>query len=246
MNQLCDEGVHKGSWVHTKERRFVSRNLFLRDALQPQPGASTSVSPSGPLSSARRDVVVLALEEIEELVTFELGVGADILLIGDLILSIQIVKRATYTVFYQPRAHFRLRPARPKCVAGSRPIILNELLHLFALDLSITLDDLVVDQVLTEVRVRPMRPDVVVGVVVVFLHLSQHLFTWSGRRRDDVVGDEPLTDVTVGPRLPYRVRGAEVVLLHLIDELVTLCLLLGLDDTVLLEPFAHLVVIPGA
>lgn len=38
-----------------------------------------SVGPSSPVSSARRDVVVLALEEFEEFVTFELGVGADIL-----------------------------------------------------------------------------------------------------------------------------------------------------------------------
>ena len=43
-----------------------------------------SVSPSGPVSSARRDVVVLALEEFEEFVTFELGVGADILSIENL------------------------------------------------------------------------------------------------------------------------------------------------------------------
>lgn len=70
--------------MHTEKRRFVSRDLFFRDALHPQPGASTSVSPSGPVSSARRDVVILALEDFEDLVTFELGIGADMLFIDNL------------------------------------------------------------------------------------------------------------------------------------------------------------------
>ena len=90
-----------------------------------------------------------------------------------------------------------------------------------------------------------MRPDVVVGVVVVIPHLSQQLFTRCSRRRDDVVGDEPLADVAVRPRLPNRVNGVEVMVPHLYEELVTLRLLLGLDDAMLLEPGAQLVVIPG-
>lgn len=149
-------------------------------------------------------------------------------------------------MFYQPRAYLRLRPARPEGITRSGPIILNELLHFLALELSITLDDVVVDQVLTEVRVRPRRPDVVVGVVIVFLHVSQQLFTWCGGRRNDVVGDEPLANVAVGPRLPNRVSGDDVILLHLCEEIITFHLLLGLDDVVLLEPSAHFVIIPGA
>lgn len=153
---------------------------------------------------------------------------------------------ATYAVFYQPRAYLRLGPARPESIARSRPIVLNELLHLLTLELSITLDDVVVDQVLAELRVRPVRPEGVVGVIIIFLHLSQELLTGSGRRRDDVVGDEPLADVALRPRLPDRVSGAEVVLFHLCEELITLRLLLGLDKTVLFEPGAQLIVVPGA
>jgi hypothetical protein len=63
----------------TKERWSVTGDLLFRDALHPQPGASTGISPSGPGCSARRNVVVLALEEFEELVPFELGVGANVL-----------------------------------------------------------------------------------------------------------------------------------------------------------------------
>ena len=156
------------------------------------------------------------------------------------------VKRATYPVFNQPRAYLRLGPARPESIARSGPIVLNKLLYLLALELSITLDDVVVDEVLTELRVCPMRPDIVVGVVIIFLHLTLKFFTGSGRRRNDIVCSEPLADVAVRPRLPNGVGGTEVVLIHLCEELITLRLLLGLDDTVLFKPGAHLVVIPGA
>jgi len=97
--------------VLTKERRSVSRNLLVGDALLPQPGASARISPSGPVGSARGDVVVLALEEFEELVAFELSVGADVLLNREFRPSLRRVKRATYPVFDQPRVYLRLGPA---------------------------------------------------------------------------------------------------------------------------------------
>lgn len=52
-------------------------------------------------------------------------------------------------------------------------------------------------------------------------------------------------EVRVGPGVPDGAGGVRVGTLHLAEELIARCLRLGLDDALVLEVGAELVVVPG-
>lgn len=89
----------------------------------------------------RRDA--LGIDQSDEFVTLDLGI------------------RAHIAMFDEPGAHFRFGPSVPDGVGGGKVVVLNHLGHLFALDLSIRLDNVVRDEPRVEVAIRPRRPDVV-------------------------------------------------------------------------------------
>ena len=120
----------------------------------------------------------------------------------------------------------------------------DQLLHLLARELSVALDDAVLDEPLLHLRIVPSIPDLAVDVIVVALHESDELLTALRRRvLEDAVLDEPLVKVRIGPCLPGRVGNSRICLLHLREKLVT-----GgsgrLDDAVLLQIRPNAIVVP--
>jgi hypothetical protein len=73
---------------------------------------------------------------------------------------------AQVAVFDQPGAKFRFRPGIPEGVGGREVVVLDHLLHLFALDLGLGLDDIVFDEPVMKVAITPRRPDVVLRVPI--------------------------------------------------------------------------------